>query len=520
MKKRMKWLPLLLMVLILSTMGAMNVYADKTDEGTIYEGVYFNSISLAGKTEEEAEMIISDYVNELLSKPILITMGNRYLEIMPEDIGMTWMNPQIYKEAYNVGRFGNLIKRYKEQKDLESASVELRTVFKADEELLRTLLEEKQSTLSLPAENWSMVKEGKKFTYIEGKSGTLMDMEASYELLVEYFAEEYSLESETPELIWTVAEPLGSEEELAKVKDVLGTFSTWYEGSTPGRNQNVENGARKINGVLLYPGERLSVHDQTAPYTVENGYGIGYMYYEGKSIESVGGGICQVATTLYNAVLLSELHVNNRAPHSMTVGYGQLSADAAIAGDYKDLVFTNNLEYPIYIEGETKGGVITFTIYGVETRSSNRTIEFEPEILEEIVLDIECRETTAPIGTVYCKKDPQIGYKARLWKIIKENGVEVERVQVNNSSYIAVGGIYEIGMSSDNPQAVEAMKAAIAKAKEEKNIQIVYDTAAYWSQQASDTEEGVTGGSEGTGITEDTNTGNTDAGNSDSEEGQ
>lgn len=484
MKKRMKWLPLLLMVLIFSTMGAMNVYADKTDEGTIYEGVYFNSISLAGKTEKEAEMIISDYVNELLSKPILITMGNRYLEIMPEDIGMTWMNPQIYKEAYNVGRFGNLIKRYKEQKDLETSVVELRTVFKADEELLRTLLTEKAEMLGVEPINWSMEKNGKSYEYIPGTPGTAMDIEGSFQMLVDYFANTYTLESETPELIYTVAEPLGSEEELALVKDKLGTFTTWYVGSSEGRIQNVENGTKKIDGTLLYPGEEFSVYRCVSPFTLENGYGIGYAQVNGASVESIGGGICQVSTTLYNAVLRAELEVTERFAHSMRVGYVLPAEDAAIAGDYKDLKFVNNLDHPIYIEGYASLGNLTITIYGVETRSKDREVTFESEILEEMIPSFEFKEVNQPIGYIDCVQKESFGYKACLWKIVTEKGVEVSKEKVNNSKWTPGVGKYEIGMTSSYPEAIEAVRAALEEARTTGDMTVVHEAIAYWSDEA------------------------------------
>ena len=113
------------------------------------------------------------------------------------------------------------------------------------------------------------------------------------------------------------------------------------------------------------------------PYTAENGYAEAGSYENGKVVQSMGGGICQVSSTLYNAVLLSELEVTQRQPHSMLVSYVEPSMDAAIAGDYKDLKFKNNLEDPIYIEGYVSGGNISFIIYGNDTRSENRTIKYK-----------------------------------------------------------------------------------------------------------------------------------------------
>ena len=123
------------------------------------------------------------------------------------------------------------------------------------------------------------------------------------------------------------------------------------------------------------------MYETVAPFTAENGYAMAGSYLNGEVVDSMGGGICQVSTTLYNAVLRAELEVVERSPHSMTVHYVELSEDAAIAGTYKDIKITNNYSTPIYIEGTTAGKTLTFTIYGKETRPSNRTLAFESETL-------------------------------------------------------------------------------------------------------------------------------------------
>ena len=157
---------------------------------------------------------------------------------------------------------------------------------------------------------------------------------------------------------------------MAQVKDLLGSFTTSYSTSGPSRSANVENGCNLINGITLYPGEEFSTYQAVAPFSVDNGYYMAGSYINGKVVDSLGGGICQVSTTLYNAVLLSELEVTQRHNHSMIVTYVDPSADAAIAeSSGKDFTFVNNYEYPIYIEGYTENKRITFNIYGKETLS-------------------------------------------------------------------------------------------------------------------------------------------------------
>lgn len=96
----------------------------------------------------------------------------------------------------------------------------------------------------------------------------------------------------------------------------------------------------------------------------ENGYALAGSYENGQTVQTYGGGICQVSTTLYNAVIRAELKIVERFPHSMTVHYVPRSADAAIAGTHKDMKFKNTFDTPIYIEGKANGSTITFTVYG------------------------------------------------------------------------------------------------------------------------------------------------------------
>ncbi len=154
--------------------------------------------------------------------------------------------------------------------------------------------------------------------------------------------------------------------------------------------------------------------------------------------DSLGGGVCQVSTTLYNAVLRAELEIAERSPHSMVVSYVEPSMDAAIAGDYKDFKFKNNTDVPVYIQGGTYGGTISFTIFGEETRSSDRKIRFESEVTDTIQpgADKVTYDKTKPESYMTVTQEAHTGYKAKLWKIVTENGKE-KKTQINSSTYSA-----------------------------------------------------------------------------------
>ena len=257
--------------------------------------------------------------------------------------------------------------------------------------------------------------------------------------------------------------PRGSAEELALVKDLMGSFSTSYSSSSSDRAKNVENGCSKINGTLLYPGDTLSAYGLTAPYTIKNGYREAASYANGETVQSVGGGICQVSTTLYNAAIRAELRITQRNAHSMTVSYVELSEDAAIAGTYKDLRFRNDYDYPIYVEGVCKNRTLTFNIYGHETREENREIRFETEVLSEDNPPTEYTlSSSKALGYYKVTRSAHIGYKARLWKIISVNGVDTEKVRMNQSTYKSSCKKVTIGTKGATAEQLAKIKEALA----------------------------------------------------------
>ena len=152
---------------------------------------------------------------------------------------------------------------------------------------------------------------------------------------------------------------------------MMGSYTTNYKDSGQNRCDNISNATSKINGTLLYPGEEFSVYEAIGPLDAANGYELAGAYENGQTVESYGGGVCQVSTTLYNAVILAELEITQRSNHSMIVSYVKPSMDAAIAGDYKDLRFVNNRDIPIYIEGYTEERMLP--LRSTDTTRDHRT---------------------------------------------------------------------------------------------------------------------------------------------------
>ncbi len=444
---------------------SMTAYAKEKEENTVKEGVYAQDISLGGMTEKEAEAEINAYVDSLMEIPLTLTVADgQEVSVTPAQLGMVWANPGIVKEAVSLGTQGNIVQRYKAVEDLAHEKYVFDIELGFDTEMISAFLTENGTKYDVKAVDMTLTGSRGNFTVVEGQEGYALNVEASVSLLEDYLVNNWGRSEETISLVVDVQEPRGTEEELLQLTDVLGTFTTSYKSSAAGRCMNVENGCKKINGTILYPGDEFSTYDVVSPFTRENGYDVAGAYLKGKVIDSVGGGICQVSTTLYNAVLLSELDVTMRYNHSMVVTYVEPSMDAAISESAgKDFRFVNNREHPIYIEGYTENKKITFVIYGVETRSSDRTVEYEAEILQETPAGPEVIYTDAsrPVGYV-ASQGAHIGYKARLWKIVKENGEVVSREKVNNSTYAMSPRSATVGVATSDPNVYNQIMAAIA----------------------------------------------------------
>ncbi len=143
----------------------------------------------------------------------------------------------------------------------------------------------------------------------------------------------------------------------------LGSYTTRYEAGG-NRGSNVANAASKINNKILLPGETFSFNQTVGRRTVANGFKTAPEYMNGQTVDGIGGGTCQVSTTLYSAVLYADLKIVKRSNHSMSVSYVPLGQDATVTDGGLDLQFMNDTEYPIKISSVTGGGKITVTIIG------------------------------------------------------------------------------------------------------------------------------------------------------------
>lgn len=433
-------------------------------EQTIKHGIYIGPVEVGGMTPTEAEAAVDEYVEALSQKTITLEAANEgQVQVTAEELGITWTNKEIIDEAAQIGQQGNVIVRYKMMKDLQHDNVRYDLEFAYDVSAINTILTEQCASFDSDAIDAGLTREDGSFVIREGQMGYHLDVEHSIDAVNDYMMEEWDYSDSAIQLVIEEEMPKGSAAELAQVQDVLGTFTTSFSTSSKSRSANVTNGCRLINGITLYPGEEFSTLAAITPFTEANGYYMAASYLNGKVVDSLGGGICQVSTTLYNAVLLAELDVTQRYNHSMIVAYVDASADAAIAESAgKDFKFVNNTDAPIYVEGVIQNKKITVSIYGKETRDPNREVRYESEIISKTPPgpDVIYVDAGQPIGYIV-KESAHIGYKAKLWKVVKENGTVVERTLVNSSTYKMTPRYATVGVATADPNAYNEIMAAI-----------------------------------------------------------
>ncbi len=221
-------------------------------ETTLKEGVLIQGMDLSGMNKQEAAQAVEQYIEETLRpmQIILQTSNNTDVQVTAGDLGIRWNNPEILDEALAIGTEGNVIARYKVLKDLQRESVNYELTFDFDINAINQVLTEQCSLYDQPVVNAVLKRENDAFTVIEGQVGYRLDVEASIDVVYEYMTQKWDLQPCAIALDVIVDQPLGTAEELAKVTDVLGSFTTSFSSSGADRSANVSNGCKLIDGAL------------------------------------------------------------------------------------------------------------------------------------------------------------------------------------------------------------------------------------------------------------------------------
>ena len=195
----------------------------------------------------------------------------------------------------------------------------------------------------------------------------------------------------------------------------LSTFTTRYDVSDVGRSTNLSVACQKLNGTVILPGETFSYNQTLGPRTIAAGYRTGKMYSGGQVVDSIGGGICQISSTLYNSVLMANLEIVERKNHQFVTAYVPAGRDATVAYGVIDFKFKNTRKYPIRLSASAKNGIATVSIYGIK-EDNEYTFTFSTKTIASIPFTTQYQEDASlPAGTENVKQKGVNGLKTETY---------------------------------------------------------------------------------------------------------
>lgn len=461
----MKKTKLILMVAVISLLtvllGTVALGDRKSqDEAVLPKGITLQGQDLSGMTEKQAKDAIQEYADTLLTRQVSLELNETVYEITMEELGVTWNNPEAAEQVEGMAMTGNVIARYKKMKDLEKNPVDITIDLAIDQETIETLVNGYVAECTVEVQEPSLSRTPEGFSAAEGKAGVAFDAEEIITALKKYINNVTETDSLEYTAKITVTEPEAALDAYSGFEgDLLGTYTTYFKSSEANRSSNLRLGASKVNGHVYLPGEEFSILALLNPVNKEAGYLPAGTYENGQVVDGIGGGICQLATTVYDAALRAEMQITFRRNHSMVASYVPYAWDAMIyAESGSDFKFINNTDYPIYIEVGISEGVhssvyegdcaVTVSIYGTETRPANRTIQFRSVILnKEWILPIYNVVVDANLGEHEIKEITAAHPKAKAecWKDIYVDGVLQESILINTSQYDPGTGLMSIG---------------------------------------------------------------------------
>ena len=455
-------------------------------ETMLKNAVYIDNIDVSNMTYSEAEQALNEHMENLKKDSIVLYAGPKTVRATAGEMGLDYVNKEVLDEALSIGKKGNVLKRFLAERQIrEDGAIVLELDLTVDRDSVGKVISTRKSALNCdPSPNGMILNDNGTFSITPAKEGVKLDEAGSVDKITAYMDNDWHGGQGGVELAATVIPSEDTSEQLQSVQNLLGTATTEFSTEDVGRCTNIALAAGNINGTVLYPGEEFSALKAIGPTTPEKGFALGASYADDDIVETYGGGICQVSTTLYNAVLQAELEIVERHNHSMRIHYVPPAFDAAIAEETVDFRFRNSLDTPIYLASKVENGTITFWIYGKETRSSNRTIAYESRELSTREFGTVYRATDSLDFGVVLEYDGEDGMTAELWKLIYIDGEFDSEEKENVSIYDPTNHSYQVGMAGANDET----RAAIQNACGAQSLDAIYSAIQNGSTVSSEEE--------------------------------
>ncbi len=456
---------------------AYEAFLDKKaalDTDTFYPGIFVDGIDLGGKTMAEAQAVFKARLDAAADRvDLTVQIDEQEQKLDAVAIGLTDNSASVLEQAYQMGRTSDLDDErarvddlYQQVEALKNQPVRLETALTYDSARVAdqvTAFVATQQTTAQAAMATEFDPGTGRFTISDRVIGRQTDpVEVVSQVLDQLHQGNYqarvAIESKK-EIIGLTAEEIQSELTL------LGTATTYAYKVDPPRDNNLQLASKQLNGTLLQPGDTFSFNEVVGRRTAERGFKEAGVILNGALVKDLGGGVCQVTTTVMQAAMMSDYKLVERAPHSWPSSYTAVGLDATIDWFGPDFKFQNNTDFPLGIVASYEKPNLTVKIYG-RRLADNLTISLRATRDATIPVDPPVYKPNPDLapGQVVEIREGRIGQRATAYKVYSRDGEVVREEVLFKSYYRPIQGIYEVGPSIKvaNPQPATSAAAGLS----------------------------------------------------------
>ncbi|MDD5952772.1 MAG: VanW family protein [Oscillospiraceae bacterium] len=411
---------------------------------TFCDGVIICGVNMGGRTKEQALAILSRSQQEPESFSITLKMDEETYQYTEADFTIDSDYETAIQEAYDYLYYGTPMQYYGKKFMLSQYPKEFGASQSINKKSLETKLNALCDSLDKDVVEPNVLSfNGKRFTFSDGETGISVNRK---KLIADVESALQDSHDVTVKIDYKVTKPKGDKKTYAGVMQKLGTFSTTSTNNENG-NLNMKLALDYVNGTTIGPGETFSFNEIVGDSTNDSrGFVKAGAIVNGKLEDSYGGGICQASTTIYGAVIRSDLTIVERNNHMWPSSYVPIGQDAAIDYGIQDFQFRNDTDYPVYIQCGMEGSKLTATIYGYQspeydeieiTSDQTGTLPVPDPVYE---LDNSLKK-----GEIETDREAREGQTASAQAIYYKNGKQVKTKDLPSSYYPAIGAIYRYG---------------------------------------------------------------------------
>ncbi|MBP1744090.1 MAG: VanW family protein [Firmicutes bacterium] len=424
----------------------------------IYPGVTVDGTDLSGLNKEQAAEILAKNHGDVISdKKINITVEGKTFTLEYSKINPSYDIESAVEEAYAYGKDRSLFGKFNAIKFSGDKKIGLKLAY--NQEAVSGFIASIESEVNIQPVNAKIdVNSGFKIT--QEKDGKQLDREALEKELQSKIDGKIGSDTDVSAAM-KVSKAGVTADMLKGINAKISTFSTNYGSiSSAARANNVVVATRSINGMVLMPGETFSFNGVVGQRTEARGFQAAPVIVGNKVESGLGGGICQVSSTLYNACLKGNLKIVERVHHTFPSSYVPIGQDATVDYGNIDFRFTNSYSYPLYIEGTTGGGYVSFSIYSDKSLAAT-TCAITNEVYETIQPTTNYTDdATLLAGTEVTETPAHTGYRVKVYRTVYSDGKQVSQETVSNDYYKVVNAVVKRGTMVDPATQIVADPAA------------------------------------------------------------